>query len=163
MKIKELVEMYKTNRMLDLKKILDVKEYVGIAYKQKTMELVINECIREENGVLKFDSLSRYILFTVAVLGLHTNLDFSDDNNEDYSVVDDLDMLFENHLLDKIVDTFREDYNACQIILDMIMSDKVKNHDIPNDFSKEFMQFQNVLNNLENKDEILQFLGIYDE
>ena len=163
MKIKELVEMYKTNRMLDLKKILDVKEYVGIAYKQKAMELVINECIREENGVLKFDSLSRYILFTVAVLGLHTNLDFSDDNNEDYSVVDDLDMLFENHLLDKIVDTFREDYNACQIILDMIMSDKVKNHDIPNDFSKEFMQFQNVLNSLENKDEILQFLGISDE
>ena len=45
----------------------------------------------------------------------------------------------------------------------MIMSDKVKNHDIPNDFSKEFMQFQNVLNSLENKDEILQFLGISDE
>lgn len=128
MKTQELVEMYQKNRMIDLKKVLEVKEYVGIAYKQKIAELVLNECITEEDGNLYMDSLSRYILFTMAVINIHTNLEFESED-EEYSMLDDFDALSESHLLEKIIETFREDYDACQIVLDMMTSDKLKNHE----------------------------------
>lgn len=166
MKVNELVELYQKNRMVDLKKVLEVKEYIGVALKQKIAELVLDECITEENGNLHIDSLNRYILFTMAVISVHTNLEF-DIENEEYNMLDDFDTLSENHLLEKIIETFKEDYDACQIVLDMLTSDKIKNHDtlekkimrLLNNIPEQSEQLQNVIGNLDNQEEILGLLN----
>ena len=77
MKIYELIEMCKKDKMLNLKKTLEVTEYIGIEYKKKIAELVLDECLIEVDGNLQVHSLDRYILFTIAVIGAHTNLEFN--------------------------------------------------------------------------------------
>ena len=165
MKTNELIEMYQKNRMIDLKKVLEVEEYVSIAHKQKIAELVLNECITEEDGNLYMDSLSRYILFTMAVINVHTNLEFASDD-EGYSVLDDFDALSKNHLLEKIIETFKEDYDACQIVLDMMTSDKLKNHEtlerkiirFLSTLPGQFEQLQNMLGDEKNQEALFALL-----
>jgi hypothetical protein len=165
MKTNEFIEMYQKNRMIDLKKVLEVEEYVSIAHKQKIAELVLNECITEEDGNLYMDSLSRYILFTMAVINVHTNLEFASDD-EEYSVLDDFDALSKNHLLEKIIETFKEDYDACQIVLDMMTSDKLKNHEtlerkiirFLSTLPGQFEQLQNMLGDEKNQEALFALL-----
>lgn len=164
MKIYELVEMYKKDKMLNFKKALEVTEYIGIAYKKKIAELVLNECITEVDGNLQMNSLDRYILFIIAVIGAHTNLEFNNEDDDMYSAIDDFDTLNENHLLEKIVDTFREDYDACQIVLDMMTSDRIKNHITLEKKINSFItgfgeQLVKELQNLENKDDIIELFN----
>ena len=164
MKIYELVEMYKKDKMLNFKKALEVTEYIGIAYKKKIAELVLNECITEVDGNLQMNSLDRYILFIIAVIGAHTNLEFNNEDDDMYSAIDDFDTLNENHLLEKIVDTFREDYDACQIVLDMMTSDRIKNHSTLEKKINSFItgfgeQLVKELQNLENKDDIIELFN----
>jgi hypothetical protein len=165
MKTNELIEMYQKNRMIDLKKVLEVEEYVSIAHKQKVAELVLNECITEENGNLYMDSLSRYILFTMAVINVHTNLEFASDD-EEHSVLDDFDALSKNHLLEKIIETFKEDYDACQIVLDMMTSDRLKNHEtlerkiirFLSTLPGQFEQLQSMLSDEKNQEALFALL-----
>ena len=171
MKVNELVELYQKNKMIDLKKILEIKEYISIAYKQKIAELVLDECITEQNGNLYINSLSRYILFTMAVISIHTNLEFAYED-EGYNILDDFDALNKNHLLDKIIETFKDDYDACQIVLDMMTSDKIKNHEtlekkiisLLGSMPETFDKFQEIFNNIEDKSEVLDLLNsVIDE
>lgn len=171
MKVNELVELYQKNKMIDLKKILEIKEYISIAHKQKIAELVLDECITEQNGNLYINSLSRYILFTMAVISIHTNLEFAYED-EGYNILDDFDALNKNHLLDKIIETFKDDYNACQIVLDMMTSDKIKNHEtlekkiisLLSSMPETFDKFQEIFNNIEDKSEVLDLLNsVIDE
>lgn len=165
MKINEFIEMYRKNRNINLKKVLEVKEYISVAHKQKIAELVLDSSLVEEDGILQINSLDRYLLFTIAVISMHTNLEFStDDEDDDHSSLDDFDMLCENGLLEKILDTFREDYNACQIVLDMMTSDMVKNYET---LEKKILRFLNNIpdniqknfDSLENKNEILELIS----
>lgn len=164
MKINEFIEMYKKNRNIDLKRVLEVADYISMAHKQKMVELVLDACMVEENGVLKINSLDRYLLFTIATISTHTNLEFADEENEEYSAINDFDELSKNHLLDKVIDTFRDDYNACQIVLDMMTSDKISNHEtlekklcrLLHDLSESIKEN---FSDLENKKEILGILG----
>ena len=151
MKVKEFVEMYKKNPRIDISKQLDVKQYVGIAFKREMAQLVLDNCTTIVDGEVHIDSLERYILFTLAVIGLHTNLEFYDDN-DDYSAIDDYDALCEAGLLIKIIDTFKQDYDACQEILNMVTADKLQDNIT---FEKKVYQFfdalQDILDNVATK------------
>ncbi len=126
MKVSEFVEKFKKNKMLDIKKELEVKEYIGITAKEELARVVLDNCTTEINNEIHINSLERYLLFIISVINIHTNLDFSDKDNEDYSALDDYDALCENGLIDKIIGTFKEDYDACEIVLNMMTTDRLQ-------------------------------------
>ena len=161
MKINELLEMHKKNQMINLKNVLEVEEYISTPLKRKMCDLVLDSCIEDVNGVLHIDSFDRYILFTIAVISMHTNLEFSIDA-DGVTSIDEYDELNKIGLIDKIISTFKTDYEACKVMLDMLTNDRMKNQET---LEKKIIQFLNgiaqdidSLNNLENKEDILNLL-----
>lgn len=136
MKVTELLEKYNKNSRIDLVKALEVKTYTSIMLKRKLAKLVLDNCTTVVDGEIHIDSVEKYILFTIAVIGMHTNLEFSDeeivltlvddDNDDKYDVIDAYDALCESGLLVKIIDTFKDDYIACQEVLNMMTTDKLQ-------------------------------------
>lgn len=166
MKINEFVEMYKKNRMVDIKKVLEVEEYISTPLKRNMCELILDSCIKNENGVLYIDSLDRYLLFTIAVISMHTNLEFNIEE-DGYTSIDEYDELNQLGLIEKIINTFEKDYEACKVMLDMLTSDRMKNQET---LEKKILKFINMasneldaLNNLENKEDILKLLESFIE
>lgn len=128
MKIREFIEMYKANPRIDIAKKLEVIPYIGIEYKRELARLVLDNCISMVDGEIHIDSVERYLLFTISVIGMHTNLEFSYDDNEDGSSIGDYDALCESGLLIKVIDTFKDDYASCQEILNMMTTDILQNN-----------------------------------
>lgn len=144
MKVMEFVEKYNKNQRINIASELEVKQYIGIGQKRQLAELVLENCTSAIDGEIHVDLIDRYILFTIAVIGVHTNLEFSDGENEEHSSIDDYDMLCEAGLLVKIIDTFKEDYASCMEILNMatdnIMQDNMT-------FEKKFYNFLDEIQN----------------
>ena len=134
---------------------------LNVKLKRKMCDLVLDSCIEDVNGVLHIDSFDRYILFTIAVISMHTNLEFSIDA-DGVTSIDEYDELNKIGLIDKIISTFKTDYEACKVMLDMLTNDRMKNQET---LEKKIIQFLNgiaqdidSLNNLENKEDILNLL-----
>ena len=147
MKINELVEKYEKNQRIDIAKTLEVQQYTSIALKRKMASLVLDNCTTVVDGEVRIDSVERYILFTIAVIAMHTNLEFSHDDDDDIQgAIGDYDMLCESGLLVKIIDTFRDDYASCQEILNMMTADKMQEHmTIEKKINKFLDDIQNVI------------------
>ena len=128
MKVQELVEKYNKNPRIDIAKAIEAKQYVGIAFKQRMASLVLDNCTTIVDGEIHIDSVEKYILFTIAVISMHTNLEFATNDDKNHSSLADYDLLCESGLLVKIIDTFKDDYASCQEILNMMTADKMQNH-----------------------------------
>lgn len=122
MKIFELVELMNTNKtkllkpeqmQMFLKKELNVKEYMSIKAKKELVDNIVNECILYDDGVFKFDDIDKYIAFTMRTIAAYTNLELSDDIEEDY------DALCEAKLLENLINTFKKEYDDVNILLQM--------------------------------------------
>jgi hypothetical protein len=123
MRIKELVEKYEKNNRIDVAKEIEAVSYIGILQKRQIAELVLDNCTSVVDGEVHIDSVERYLLFTMAVITAHTNLEFDHENN---SAIDDYDELCKSGLLIKVIDTFSDDYASCQEILNMMTADKLQ-------------------------------------
>ena len=78
--IKEFVDGFKSKKIINthiapnavaeyIKKELEVKDYVPFAEKRELCANVLNACnTKDGNGLVKVDSVSRYILFTIAII-----------------------------------------------------------------------------------------------
>ena len=135
--IKEFVEAYKaktfmvTKNGVDekieyFKKELELKEYVPFADKRELCSAVIEACCTKENGLVKVDSVTRYIIFTISIISKYTNLEFS--SGEEYDSLDEYDMLCEAGLLNPILALIGDEYVTCNNILNMMMEDVVANN-----------------------------------
>lgn len=122
MTTKNLVELMNKNKakllkpeqiQAFLKKELDVKDYLGIKDKKALVDAIVNECILYDDGVFKFDDIEKYIVFTMKTIAAYTNLELSDDIEEDY------DMLCAAKLLTSVIDTFKTEYDEVNILLQM--------------------------------------------
>ena len=96
-----------------LKKELDVKEYMSIKYKKNLVNGIVNECILYEDGIYKFDDIDKYICFTMRTIAAYTNLELSNDIEDDY------DTLCKAKLLDMLINTFKKEYDDINILLQM--------------------------------------------
>ena len=85
---------------------------------------MLDACTYEENGVIKTDSFQKYFLFTIGVLKMYTNLEF----NEEGNIYEEYDELCGNGLLDAILDTFQEDYDRANAVLNMLYADMIENN-----------------------------------
>lgn len=146
MKVKELVERYNKNARIDIAKAIETNQYIGIEMKRHLAELVLDNCITIVDDEIRIDSIERYILFTISVISAHTNLEFSNDEDEEYSPIDDYDMLCESGLLGKVIDTFKDDYVSCQEILNMMTADIMQgNITIEKKIGKFLDEIQNLI------------------
>ena len=96
-----------------LKKKLDVKVYMSIKSKKDLVNAIVNECVLYEDGVFKFNDIDKYICFTMRTIEAYTNIELSEDLENDY------DLLCESKLLDSIINTFKKEYDDVSILLQM--------------------------------------------
>ena len=122
MKVQELVEFVGNpkNKILKqdqlqavLKKQLEVKDYISIKEKKKLIDDIVNECILFEDGIFKFDDIDKYVCFIMKTIATYTNLELSDNIEEDY------DILCSAQILDFVVNTFKKEYDDVNILLQM--------------------------------------------
>ena len=122
MKVQELVEFVsnRKNKLLKqaqleevIAKHIETKKYLPIKQKKELVESIVNECILYEDGVYKFDDIDKYICFTMRVIAAYTNLELSDDIEDDY------DVLCEAGVLDMVINTFKKEYDEVNILLQM--------------------------------------------
>ena len=122
MKVQELVEFVSNSKNKLLKqaqleeviaKHIETKKYLPIKQKKELIESIANECILYEDGVYKFDDIDKYICFTMRVIAAYTNLELSDDIEDDY------DVLCEAGVLDMVINTFKKEYDEVNILLQM--------------------------------------------
>lgn len=107
-----------------IKKELEVKAYVPFAEKRELCERVLNACnTRGSDGLVKVDSISRYIVFTIFVIAKYTNIEFSSGEDAEFDSLDEYDMLCENRLLNPILEAIGEEYTVCNNMLNMMMAD----------------------------------------
>ena len=112
-----------------IKKELEVQDYIPFAEKRELCEKVLNACnIYDDTGLVIVDSVSRYILFTIAVISKYTKLEFSSGKDGGLDSIDEYDMLCQENLLNPILEVIGEEYMTCNNILNMMMSDIVANH-----------------------------------
>lgn len=126
MKINELVEFINNpkNKMLKqeqlqevLKKQLEVKDYLSIKDKKRLINDIIAECLLYKKGMYAFDNIDKYICFTMKTIVAYTNLELSNDLEQDY------DMLCREHVLNYVIETFIVEYEHCKLLLQMKCDD----------------------------------------
>lgn len=122
MKVQELIDVMGMNKNKILKadqlkelliKTLEIKKYISIKDKKNIVDDIVSSCILYENGVFKFNEIDKYIYFTMKTIKAYTNLELSDDIEEDY------DLLCENKLLNIIISTFKAEYDEVSVLLQM--------------------------------------------
>ena len=134
MKIREFIQDVKAKKVMGtaaageyIRKTLEIKNYIPFTEKRELCTKVLESCnTTDESGLVKVDSISRYILFTIAVLAKYTNLELTSDENEDS--IDKYDLLCQNDLLNPILDVIGAEYSTCNNMLNMMMADIVANN-----------------------------------
>lgn len=133
--VKELIKEFNEKKIFNsrlnehavsdyLKEKLEIKTYIPFREKRRVVEMVVAQNIEEVDGIKKSDAINQYISFVVAMLSLHTVLDFSDDPVEDY------DLLAESGLLQQIIAEFKESYDESDILLKMALASELEDNNI---------------------------------
>ena len=137
MTIKEFVDAYKAKNFMNtkqgveervewIKRELGLVSYLPFSDKRELCKSVLDACCTKENGLVKVDSVTRYILFTISIISKYTTLEFNAD--EDYDSLDEYDMLCESRLLNPILELIGDEYATCNNMLNMMMDDVIANN-----------------------------------
>lgn len=135
MLVKEFIENFKNNKVMNtkvmpnavsdyLKKNLEIKTYIPFRTKREVVEMVVKQNITEVNGIKKNDAINQYISFVVAMISIHTALEFSSNPVADY------DLLAESRLLSQIIAEFQESYSECDALLKMTLASELEDNNI---------------------------------
>lgn len=134
MKIKELINEVKTKKVINttyqphavedfIKEKLNIKTYVPFAEKRELCKTVLDASCTRKGGIVEVDSVSRYILFTIAIISKYTELEFSSGEDEEFDSIDEYDLLCRNNLLNPILDVIGNEYAVCNNILNIMIAD----------------------------------------
>lgn len=137
--IKEFCENYKAKKFMAtkngiderieyLKKELEIKEYIPFINKRELCAKVIDACCTKEGGLVKIDSVTRYIVFTISIISAYTALEFSSGEDTEYDSLDEYDMICESGLLNLILALIGDEYTTCNNILNMMLEDVIANN-----------------------------------
>ena len=137
MKINEFIKLVKEAKLPDspnavsgfIRKNLEIKNYIPFAEKRELCEKVLNTCNKKDrnSGLVKVDSVSRYIIFTISIISKYTNLEFSS-GEDGIDSLDEYDMLCQANLFNPILDAIGNEYITCNNILNMMMDDIISNN-----------------------------------
>ena len=143
MKVQELLANIH-NKNFNLEKSLQVKKYLPMELKKTIAQAIIYECTNEEDGVIKVDSVERYLSYVKYMITMHTNLEYTD---EDYDTLCSTEY-GDGTLLNSIVKTFESDANECNRILSMMMDDHLDNNASENRIVIAVSEFVNTLSSI---------------
>jgi hypothetical protein len=129
MKIKEFIETVKKNpnqATAVCKKLIQTR-YIPVLEKRQLAELVYNSSTEIENGIVKVDSLSKYLIFTMLMLTRYTDLEFSVDEKgaATEEAIREYDALCENGLISPIIAEFQEDYARANEVMNYVFQDNL--------------------------------------
>lgn len=129
MKVMEFIESVKKNpnqATAVCKKIIKTR-YIPVLEKRQLAELVYENSIEVENGLVKVDSLSKYLIFTLLMLTRYTELEFAVDENgaATEEAIKEYDALCENGLINPIIAEFSEDYARANEIMNNVFQDNL--------------------------------------
>ena len=122
MTIKEFIEIAGKEKNKKMSVILETKKYLPIAEKRALAQQVLDACTEEENGIIVVDSVTKYIIFTMIVIGAYTNLEFA--------TLDDYDALCEAELLNGVIETFAAEYSRVNDIMNMMLADLMQTNNV---------------------------------
>ena len=132
MKVTEFIEKFKSKGIKNtmatptavsdyVRKNVEIKPYLSITEKREMCAKVLdNSCIMVGN-IMEVDSVRRYLFFTISIISKYTNLEF--ENTDDVDAIDQYDLLCQNGLLNEILSAIGGEYETCNNILNMMMSD----------------------------------------
>lgn len=153
MKVQELVKFVSNpkNKVLKadqlqtvLKKELSVKEYINIKEKKQLVQNIINTCILYEDGVYKFDDTDKYICFIMKTIEAYTNIELSEDIEDDY------DILCRAKILEIVIDTFKKEYEEVNVLLQMKCDYILSGNNIESQVGRFLDTLMNAVNNIVN-------------
>lgn len=135
MKIFEFVQNFKDKKVVNtktnehavrdyIKKEIEFKTYIPFREKRAVVEVVAAQNTTEVDGIKRNDAINQYMSFVVAMITLHTNLEFSDDPVADY------DLLEEAGLLSQIIAEFKTSYDDCEALLKMAVAMELEDNNI---------------------------------
>lgn len=118
MKVQELLMNIK-NKEFKLEKGLNVKKYLPIEAKKTIAQAIIYDCTNDDQGVIKVDSVQRYMSYVRHMITTHTNLEYTDENYDALCSTE----YGETTLLNAVMDCFGDDAKECTRILNLMMDD----------------------------------------
>ena len=129
MKIIEFIDVVKKNpnQATAICKKLIKTRYIPVLEKRKLAEIVYANSTDTENGLVKVDSLSKYLIFTMLMLARYTDLEFSVDENgaATEEAIHEYDMLCEHGLINPIIAEFQEDYARANEVMNYVFQDNL--------------------------------------
>ena len=135
MKILDFVTNYKNKNFMNtklgveeriewIKNELEIKSYIPFNEKRKIAEMIVNENIKEVDGIKKYDSIDGYIAFIAKSIMAHTNLEFGD------HLIDDYDLLAESGLLPHIIAQFQGSHDEIGLLRKMVLDMELEDNNI---------------------------------
>lgn len=146
MKIEKLL-MDIRNKEFKLESGLDIKKYLPIEVKKTIAQAIIYDCTSDESGVVKVDSVERYMSYVRHMITTHTNLEYTDEN---YDVLCSTEY-GDTTLLNAIIECFGDDAKECSRILDLVMSDYMQESTLDFTLAKFLYDASGAINKLAKK------------
>lgn len=143
MKVQELL-MNIRNKDFKLERGLEIKKYLPIEVKKTIAQAIIYECTSDEDGVVKVDSLQRYMSYVKYMIKMHTNLEYTDD---DYDALCSTEY-GESTLLNAIMKCFETDATECSRILNLMTDDFVYEHSVDNAVGQFLYGLNNIIGSI---------------
>lgn len=130
MRINQFIEDYNKNKKradFNVAKLLNVKTYVPVLRKRQLAELVYQNSISFESGLVKVDSLTKYLIFSMLMISEYTDLEFTVDENGSATAeaIAEYDALCEAGLVDIVIGCFATDYARANEILNYVFKDNL--------------------------------------
>ena len=150
MKMNELL-MNIHNKEFNLEKGLQVKKYLPMETKKTIAQGIIYECVDDEDGAIKVDSVQQYLSYVKYMITMHTNLEYTDADYDKLCSV----QYGDTTLLNAIINCFGTDAKECDRILKLMCGDLMQNNSIEASVSRVANSFiksiNTVINNLNKK------------
>jgi hypothetical protein len=146
MKVQELLANIH-NKSFKLESGLEVKKYLPIEVKKAIAQSIVYDCTDDTSGVIKVDSVRRYMSYVRHMINLHTNLEYTD---EDYDVICSTEYNGTT-LLNAIIECFGDDAKECSRILELVMDDYMQESTLDFTLAKMLHDATGAINKLATK------------
>lgn len=146
MKVQELLVNIK-NKEFKLESGLQVRKYLPIEVKKTIAQSIIYDCTDNASGIVKVDSLKRYMSYVRHMIVTHTNLEYTDEN---YDVICSTEYNGTT-LLNAIIECFGDDAKECSRILELVMNDYMQESTLDFTLAKMLHDATGAINKLATK------------
>lgn len=130
-----------------LKAMLNVKEYLPFNEKKALAKSIVEESMVEDNGFIRIDEVSRYLIFTIRVLETYTDLEFDEDLD---IAAEEYDILAKENKLNTIIGFFEAEYNTLLSLVQMEVDYVIQQNSVEYQTAKLFDEIGFAVNRLSN-------------